>query len=505
MGNISREGKGDGPHPRQEPRIPLPLTEENVRKVFRNAADFGERKALLGGNENRPVTLFFIGGMVRGERVNDYLLRPLAQDRRLGEADAEEAYRLLKNGALYNLYIKVCTDMDAAAGALVDGSCLLMFPGERRALSFSTATEEKRSVSEPENESSAKGARDSFVESLRTNTSLVRRRLKAPELCLSEHFVGRQSLTAVDVLWLVGIADPELVKKIQARVDEIDIASLSGAGFLEQYVVDERHTAFPLTHFTERPDRFSAGLAEGRVGILADGMPVGWLLPATVDQFLATEQELSGGWVTAGVLLVLRYLCLFVSLLLPGIYIAAVLFHPEMLPAPLMKSIVSAKRDVPFGTVFEVLMLLGAFELLQEAGRYLPAAIGQMASILGGLVVGSAAVEARIISPAVLVTVAVAGVAGFTTPSQDFAGALRLWRVGLAVLAAAGGLPAVTLGLLALLLHLGRLETFDVPYLAPFASSVGTEDGRYEVLRLPLPAAKLRLAYLRVKNRRNQR
>ena len=504
MGWFGRPREQTPPHPRKEPRIDLPLTEENLKRVFADAADFSSRTVALGGNPERQVTFYYLVGMVRTERMNDYLLRPLAQNETLGGVSEAEAFRRVRDGALYTASVTECTRMDQAAFEIVEGSCVLAFPGEKTMLAFAVATEEKRSVSEPENENSVKGGRDSFVESMRTNTSLVRRRLRAPELRIREHKVGRQTVTPVDVLWIDGIANPETVAEVEKRVARIDIAALAGAGYLEQYITDETGTPFPLTTFTERPDRFAAGLAEGRVGVLVDGIAVGWLLPGTVDQFLRTEQDVSAGWMMAAILLVLRYLCLFATLLLPAAYIAAVNFHPEMLPAALMQSIVSAKRSVPFGTIFEVLLMLASFEILQEAGRYLPAAIGQTASILGGLVVGTAAVEARIVSPAVLVVVAVAGVAGYTQPNQDFAGALRIWRFLLAVLAAVGGLPTVALGLAAMLCHLGRLETFGVPYLTPFASAAGEQVEGHAVIRQPLPRVKMRQSYLKTRNRRNQ-
>ena len=343
------------------------------------------------------------------------------------------------------------------------------------------------------------------MENLRTNTSLVRRRLRAPELRIDEEIVGRQSLTPVDVLYLEGIADPALVRQIRGRLADIDIDALLMTGNFEQYVAGQRGTAFPLTAYTERPDRFCAGLAEGRVGILADGIPMGWLLPATVDQFFRTGQDRTCGWMTAAALSVLRYACMFITLFLPGLYVGAVLFHPEMIPVKLALSIVAAKENVPFPTLAEVLAMLLAFEVLQEAGLRLPSSIGQTVSILGGLVVGSAAVEARLVSPAVLVAVAVAGIAGYTAPSQDFAGGLRIWRFLLTVLAGIAGLTGLVLGWAVLVLRLARLESFGVAYLTPFASNAGRQREGHAVFRVPLPWVKLREDYLNVGNRRNQR
>ena len=486
------EQKQDGPHPRREPRFPGPLTLEGVEQIFEGCSDFAERTALLHNDPQRQVTLCYINGMVRGERINDYLLRPLAQDPRLSAVSEAEAFQLLGQGALYNLYVERRTTLDQAAVDLTMGWCVLFFPGRMDALSFFVGTEEK-------------GARDSFVESILTNTSLVRRRLRAPELKVRQHVVGRQSLTPAMVVYLDGIADPDTVKRVEEKLDAIDIDGVESAGNLEEYLTDASRTPFPLMPFTQRPDRFCAGLLEGRVGLLCDGLPFGYLLPGTMDQFFRTSQDRAFNWMTASMLLLLRYFCMAATLLIPGLYIALVTFHPEAIPVKLALSIVAAKQEVPFSTVFEVLIMLVAFEVLQEAGLRLPSPIGATVSILGGLVVGNAAVEAHIVSPAVLIAVAIAGVAGYTMPSQDMAAALRLWRFLLAILASLGGLFGLAMGCAALICHLAGLESFGVPYLAPFTSAAGQERGSPDLIRLPLPWMKWRNGAARSANRRNQR
>ncbi len=492
------EQKQDGPHPRREPRFPGPLTLEGVEQIFEGCSDFAERTALLHNDPQRQVTLCYINGMVRGERINDYLLRPLAQDPRLSAVSEAEAFQLLGQGALYNLYVERRTTLDQAAVDLTMGWCVLFFPGRMDALSFFVGTEEKRAVGQSENEPAMKGARDSFVESILTNTSLVRRRLRAPELKVRQHVVGRQSLTPAMVVYLDGIADPDTVKRVEEKLDAIDIDGVESAGNLEEYLTDASRTPFPLMPFTPRPDRFCAGLLEGRVGLMADGLPFAWLLPGTIDQFFKTGM-------TASMLLLLRYFCMAATLLIPGLYIALVTFHPEAIPVKLALSIVAAKQEVPFSTVFEVLIMLVAFEVLQEAGLRLPSPIGATVSILGGLVVGNAAVEAHIVSPAVLIAVAIAGVAGYTMPSQDMAAALRLWRFLLAILASLGGLFGLAMGCAALICHLAGLESFGVPYLASFTSAAGQERGSPDLIRLPLPWMKWRNGAARSANRRNQR
>ena len=502
---MSQEKRAGGPHQRQEPRFPGPLTLEGLEQVFAGCSDFAKRTALLHDDPQRQVTLCYINGMVRGERINDYLLRPLSQDGRLAAVSEAEAFHLLESGALYNLYVQRRSTLDEAAVDLTSGWCVLFFPGERDALSFFVGTEEKRAVGEPSNEPALKGGRDSFVESILTNTSLVRRRLRAPELKVHQHVVGRQSLTPVMVVYLEGIADPDTVKQMETRLDEIDIDGAEAAGNLEEYLVPAASTPFPLLPFTQRPDRFCQGLLEGRVGLLCDGLPFGWLAPGTIDQFFKTGQDRAYHWLAASALSVIRSFCALATLLIPGLYIALVTFHPEAIPVKLALSIVSAKQEVPFFTIFEVLIMLLAFEVIQEAGLRLPGPIGATVSILGGLVVGNAAVEAHIVSPAVLIAVAIAGVAGYTMPSQDFGNALRLWRFLLAILASLGGLFGLTAGCAALIYHLAGLESFGVPYLAPFTTGPRVRRGHPSLIRLPLPLMRWRDGAVHARNRRNQR
>jgi len=506
MGIFGTKNQTVPPHPRREPRYDIPATAEAIAGVFNRCADFNRRTLYLNNDPKRTVELLFIAGQVRNERACDYVLRPLAQNEALRQcADMDAAFDLMAKGGLYSLSVQVRDTADQVIFDLIDGSVALFFPGKEQVLTLSAATEEKRSVSDPENEPDVKGARDSFVESLRTNTSLVRRRFRTPALKIEEQVVGRQSLTPVDVVYVEGIADPELAQRVKDRVEGIDIDALLMTGSLEQYLCDQLDTPFPLLAYTERPDRFCTALAEGRVGVLVDGIPMGWVLPGTLDQFFRTGQDRTSNWVLASALSVLRYLCALITLFLPGLYTAAVLFHPELIPVKLSQSIIRAKESVPFPTLLEVLLMLLAFEVLQEAGLRLPSSIGQTVSILGGLVVGTAAVEAKLVSPAVLVVVAIAGIAGYTAPSQDFAGGLRVWRFVITALSGALGLIGMVLGGGALVYSLAKLESFGVAYLTPFASNAGKQAEGHAVLRTPLPRVKLRERYLNVRNRRNQR
>ena len=491
--------KGGHPHPRKEPRIPGELTLAGLTGAFDGCADFFTRTVALGDGEHW-ATVCYLLGMARNERLQDYVLKPMMSDKVLAGANIADLPALLEQKAVYAQTVKRPKDLDEAVNDLIAGSCAVCLPGGE-VITIPVPTEEKRSIGQPENEPALKGSRESFVESIRTNTSMLRRHLRSPDLRMAEHIVGRQSLTPVDVLWLEGIADPETVERVRRRLDDMDIDAIEAAGNLEEYLTDSVHTPFPLLPYTQRPDRFCQGLLEGRVGIMADGIPLGWLAPGTMDQFFITAQDRAYHYIVASVLRLVRYGCAVLSVLLPALYIAVVTYHPEAIPLRLALSIVAAKQDVPFSTVFEVLILLLSFEVIQEAGLRLPGPIGSAVSILGGLVVGNAAVQAHIVSPAVLIVVAVAGIAGYTQPSQDMGNALRLWRFLLAVLGGVGGLFALAGGVAALIWHLAGLESFGVPYLTPFTAGGGAK----KLLRLPLRWEKWREVTPFGMNRRNQR
>ena len=267
MGIFGTKKETPPPHPRREPRYAVPLTADGVAGVFGGCADLNRRTLYLNNDPARQVEMLFIAGQVRNERACDYVLRPLAQNQALREsADMDAAFDLMLKGGLYSLVVQSRDRADQVIFDLIDGAVALFFPGKDQVLTLSAGTEEKRSVSNPENEPDVKGARDSFVESLRTNTSLVRRRFRAPELRVEEQIVGRQSVTPVDVLYVEGIADPDLAAQVKAKVGQIDIDALLMTGNLEQYVTDEGRTAFPSPPTPSGPTASARGWRRGGWG-----------------------------------------------------------------------------------------------------------------------------------------------------------------------------------------------------------------------------------------------
>ena len=464
------------------------VTAEALRILFGSSADFSERELRLGGV---GLHLCFLDGLCSGSEIAETVLRPLSELARhvchseepgdeesepkrkkilrSAQNDREEAlYRMALEGMVYAGTCAVCETLDDAAEKLLSGWCLLLF--STGTLAFEVKGGDRRGVSPPEVENTAKGPKDAFTETLRTNTALLRRHLGTPELRLWQTVVGKKSRTAVTVCSVEGLTDPDLVRAMEQRLSQIDIDGFTTPAAVEESVTGSRATAFPLLQSTQRTDRFVTGLLGGRVGLLVDGLPVGWLAPVDLGLLMSAAEDRGTDYLSASFVRLLRYGALGISLLLPALYVAMAEFHQEMIPTALLKAMIESKQSVPFPTVLEVLGLLLAFEILQEAGITLPQAISQTVSIIGGLVVGTAAVEANLISPSALIVVAAAGICGFALPGKELADAVRLWRLGLTVLASVAGLFGLTLGSLALLIRLSALESLGTPYLNPFSS-----------------------------------
>lgn len=480
--------------PRKVPMYFGELSDENISKIFSGAGDFVRRRIRCG---HHRLYVYSIDGLTSGGDISDYVIKPIVQD--LSACSMQNLFQNALNGGVYNCVADACADLDAVAMKLVNGFCVVLFPGTG-AIAFETKTGEKRGLSAPEVENTVKGPKDAFVETVRSNTSLIRRHLRSPDLRFAETTVGRRTLTNVSVVWLEGITNRELVKQIQSRLDRIDIDGFLSPSAVEEYITGSRATAFPLLQYTERTDRFCQGILDGRVGLLVDGLPLGYLAPGDLHYYMESPEDRGVDFISASGIRLLRYGGLLLSLLLPGIYIAMATYHQQMLPLPLLQAMIESKQAVPFSTAVEVLGLLLAFELLQESGVHLPQAIGQSVSIIGGIVVGSAAVEAKVISPVALIAVSVAGIGGFVQPNRDFAQAVRVWRFAIAALAVVGGLFGVTVGFLALLIHLSGLSCLNVDYL-----SAVTEIGLWGLLRPRLKKDKQRDENFHPEDRRKQK
>ena len=444
------------------------MTHESITALFGSTGDFIARKLQCGGH---TIYAYMIDGLIASATASETILKPLS---RLPSGPIRAIYDAALDGTVYNNVADPCADEKTVAAKLVNGFLVVLFPGAG-AVAFEVKSPEKRGIAPPTVENTVKGPKDAFTENIRTNTGLLRRHLRSEGLRFSQTTAGTLTRTNLAVAWVEGITDPELVSRLLKRLDSMDAGSLLTPADVEEQVTGSRATPFPLYQYTERTDKFAQGLLSGRVGLLVDGLPQGYLLPVDVGYLMTSPEDEGMDYVSASFIRVLRYGALLLSLLLPGVYVALTAFHQQMIPLELLEAIIESKQSVPFSTAAEVLGLLLAFELLQEAGIHLPQSVGQSVSIIGGIVVGTAAVEASLISPAALIAVSLSGICGFALPSRDFAQAARLFRFGFAILGAFAGLFGVTVGFIAMLIHLAGLTSLDVPYLMPFSGgSAGT-------------------------------
>lgn len=457
----------------QEKRYDCPVGGKALEEIFSDCYDFEKRTLAIGGDKGFPVTLCFVDGLVSGDSIAEQVIRPLTDDRRFGDVSSErEAIELSLGGLTYGHTAKRRDKMDDVISDLLNGFCALVFEREKTAVTFEIRSQEKRAIDQPKEEKIVKASKDSFIEILKTNTMLIRKKIKNPDLKIRTVTVGEKTQTDVAIVYISGFTNMNMVNEVEKRIENIDSEGIITAAFIEENIIDAPKSPFPQVLNTERPDKFCLNLLEGRVGILVDGLPIGFLAPGTFSQFMKAPDDLANHFVVASALTILRYLALIIALLLPAFYVAVAMYHQEMVPTKLMQSIIEAKQAVPFPSAFEVLAMLIAFELLQEAGLRLPNQIGETVSIIGALVVGQSAVEAKVVSPAVVIVIALAGIAGYTAPNQEFGSAIRICRFILVLLAIWAGIFGLAVGGALIIYHLCSLESYGVAYMTPFSGKI---------------------------------
>ena len=334
-------------------------------------------------------------------------------------------------------------------------------------------------------QSVVRGPREGFSENIRVNTALIRRKIKDPSLWMESKEIGRLSKTNVAIMYINGVADDKIVKELHSRLDRIDIDGILESGNIEEFIQDSQYSPFPTVYNTERPDVVAAALLEGRIAILVDGTPFVLIVPALFVQFFQSSEDYYQRAIMASLIRLLRFFAFGISLLAPALYIAAITFQQEIIPPPLLISLAAQREGVPFPAFIEAVIMEITFEILREAGLRMPRVIGAAMSIVGAFVIGTAAVEAGIISAAMVIVVSITAISSFVSPTYDIAIAGRILRFLFMGMAASFGLFGIMVALIALILHLTSLSSFGVPYMAPLApySASGQKD---TFIRLPI-------------------
>ncbi len=480
------------------------ITTENIKVILSDSSDVNYQVHYI--TRRIRVTVIFIEGLTNVKMVNDHVLKSLTQEREFKEATSINGIiKLIEHDSIYHASRKFRKSLEDVLSDILNGSVALVFDKEKKAITFDVKELEKRSITEPTTENALKGAKDAFIEDLRVNTSLVRRRVRTPFLRIRETIVGYQSKTPVAVIYIESLTNKKIVEEVINRLEGIDIDGVITAGNIEEYIIDYRRTMFPQILSTERADKFCHNILEGRVGMIIDGLPVTYIIPATLAMFYQAPEDYAQNYVISSFLRLLRYTGSLITLFLPAFYVAITTFHQEMVPTVLAISIIRSKTEVPFPTVTSVFMMLIAFEILLEAGLRLPKAIGQAVSIIGALVVGQAAVQAKLISPVIVIVVAVTGISGFIMPNQDYSNAVRVFRLVFVASASVAGLYGLSLAFVVLIFHLNAIESFGVPYCSPFVANEGRDMTKDTLIRVPLSLMKKRPSSLKLTNKKRQK
>lgn len=470
----------------------------HLEEIFADSNDIHIRELFIMTLQRKAV-IVFVESMTDQAIINGHIMRKLTMPpiNGLSNPIPQPTYEYLKNTLLTAASVTATHEMEAATKRVLSGDTALFVDGLSTVLIIATRKVESRAVSAPETESDISGPRDGFTEELRVNITLVRRRIKNPNLVVKRVTVGQRSETDVAIIYFRGIVNMTLVHEAEQRLKalSIDDPTVSGMrGLLE----DHPYSPFPTIMTTERPDKFANALLMGKVGIIIDGTPYCIIVPAMFSDFLQAGDDFYQKSLTATFIRFGRYVTAFLGLSFPALYVAITSFHPAFLPTPLALIISTTREGLPFPAFIEAIIMIIVLEIMQEAGIRLPKTVGSAVSIVGGLVIGDAAVRAGLVSPPIVIVTSFTAIASFTIVHYNMGLPLRLLRFMLMMLGASFGMFGVIIGLLAIAAHLANLESFGQPYLAPLAprNYAALRDLKATAIILPPKTMDKRPAYL---------
>lgn len=424
------------------------------------------------GTEGRPkAVLVMVDGLVETMMVHDEILKPLMiESRTISEKYGVFPHydiEVIKNTLVAVSGIKIISTFEEVIEAVLSGDTVLLINSFTTGLRISTRGGENRPILEPATDSVVRGPREGFVENLRVNTVLLRRRIKSPDLTFENYVIGKRTKTDVVIVYIKNIVRPGLVEEIRKRLKRINVDAIMESGYIEQYIEDAPFSPFSTVGNSERPDQVAAKLLEGRAAIIVGGTPIVLTVPFVFFESFQSVEDYYSRPYYASIVRSLRYVAFFISVFGPGTYVALVSFHQELIPTPLLITMAAARANTPFPAFLEAVLMGITFEILREAGIRLPRPVGTAISIVGALVIGEAVVSAGVISSTMVIVVGVTAIASFTVPPQTDIGVIA--RLGMVFLGGTLGAFGIMFGFLAGLIHLCSLRSFGTPYLSPIA------------------------------------
>ncbi len=473
---------------------PLEDNISNLKKLLGHSDDIIFREFYFGVKQNRKAFVCFIDGLGDKKLINEYIVKSLMVNSHVIDpenkiAEKHDMFNYLKEYILNIVESDDVNNFNEAVDAILSGDTLLLIDGIDKGFSISAKGGEKRSIEAPETEVVIRGSRESFVETLRVNTSMLRRIIKNINLVFEPFTAGKQTRTNISIAYIKGIANEKIIEEVRNRLNRIDIDSILESGYIEQLIEDNPLSPFSTVGNSERPDKVAAKLLEGRVAIFCDGTPVVLTVPYLFIESLQVSEDYYSRPFLTTVIRMLRVIALVITLTLSALYVALATFHQEMVPTVLLVSIAASREGTPFPLFLETLLSETIFQLLRESGIRMPRAVGQAVSIVGTLVIGEAAVTAGIIGAPMVIITSLSAICSFIIPS--IYDVIFIFKFMLIFLSGAFGLFGVTVGLLCILGHMCSLRSFGTPYMAPFAPTIW-KDLKDSIVRFPLWLLKSR-------------
>lgn len=482
--------------------IMLKALKDNVKQfkdIFQNDDTFMIRYFVNSYQSQIRFCLLYLEGMIDAEKIYNSIIKPLIQTN-LSENKTTNIDTIM-NQVIISHKVEKTQDSDALISAIIRGDSVLLMENCYDALIIASKGWKSRSTTEPEGEKVIRGPREGFVEPLMENLSMIRRRLATPDLKFKIMHIGVRTKTKLGICYIDGIANKQILGELLERLNKVKIDGILLSGSLAELIQDAPYSPFETIGSTEKPDVAAANLLEGRILVIVDGTPHVLVLPYLLEQFFQSDDDYALNFYFSSFSRMLRVLSFILTVTAPAIYVALLTYHQEMIPTPLLMSILAARQGIPFPTIVETLGLILAFEVLRETGIRMPVSLATALSILGALVLGTAAVEARIVSATVIIVVALTGLTGLMT--QKLKGPVIVIRIFLTILAGLMGIYGVLYGIILVLTHLCTIRSFGVPYLMSY-TSLRPEDLLDTAMRTPIWFLKKRPRFISSSNKIRQ-
>lgn len=462
--------------------------------------DFVIREIIIAGKYRAFIA--FLDGMVNNSIINNFVLRPILQEEKFKDIENRcQLDQILDSIIETNQTIKVPKPTDIIS-EILSGNTALYVEGCKYYLSCETKGFPSRGVEKPQTEGVVKGAQEGFNETLRTNTTLIRKIIKNSNLTTEFVPIGDRNHLQCALMYLKDVVNPAIVEEAKKRISSIKTDYIAGDGFLEQFIDDNPWALVPTILATERPDRTASHIMEGKVAIIAEGTPFALIVPVTLHSFFHSPEDANLHWQYATALRFIRVLATLIAILLPGIYVALTTYHHEMIPTDLLIAIAKARENVPFPSVVEILLMELSFELIREAGIRIPGIIGNTLGIIGALILGQAAVQANIVSPVLVIIIAVTGLGNFAIPNFSMAFGVRILRFIFIFTGAFLGFFGISLALVVISALVVQMKSFGVPFYSPLAPKTRRSTDLF--IKWPVWMQEMRPDYANSLDRRRQ-